>query len=319
MGLLSLRRLFRKPVSPQRKPDIQSTADNDAMRTAKQKVDRDLDKFKRIAEQQTHQEVERLKRIAEQAYLKIKQEDLRRQAEKAQQEAEEERERVRREAERAQQEAERQRERVRREAERAQQEAERTRRRKLRDFWMSLSGREFEQELATLYRQQGYEVQSTPISGDEGLDLIMRKNGEKTVVQCKSHKAPVGPAIVRELYGSMVATGADNAILACTGGFTKGVRDFAKGKPIELIAASELATMADRREDKVIREEQATSPTQISMQSANEDRVTREEQGTIQEVPRCPRCRREMRLLSDRYVKSWGCTGYPQCIGTRKG
>ena len=132
---------------------------------------------------------------------------------------------------------------ARQEAERAQQRAERARRRKLRDFWMSLSGREFEHELATLYRQQGYQVQSTPTSGDEGVDLIIRKNGEKTVVQCKAHKAPVGPAIVRELYGSMVASGADNAILACTGGFTKGVRDFAKGKPIELISASDLVRM----------------------------------------------------------------------------
>ena len=234
------------------------------------------------------QEIDRLKRIAEQAYLG---EDSRRQAERAQQEAEEERERVRREAERAQQEAERKRERARREAERAQQEAERKRRRKLRDFWMSLSGREFEHELATLYRKQGYEVQSTPTTGDGGVDLIIRKNGERIVVQCKSHKYPVGPAIVRELYGSMHHFRADSAILACTGGFTSGVRDFVKGKPIELISAPELVMMANGRED----------------------RGMPKEQGNIQEVPRCPGCRREMRLVSDRYIKFWGCTGYPGC------
>ena len=296
MCLLRLRRSSQNPVSRRYKPNRQATADISPMQNTEQKTAQDVDRFKRIVEQKNHQEVERLKRIAEQAYLAIRREDLRRQAEGAQQEAEKERERIYREAERAQQEAERKRERVRREAERVQQEAERTRRRKLRDFWMSLSGREFEQELATLYRRQGYEVQSTPTSGDEGIDLIIRKNGEKTVVQCKSHKAPVGPAIVRELYGSMVASRADNAILACTGGFTKGVRDFAKGKPIELIAASELATMADGCEDRGIREEQ----------------------GNIQEVPRCPRCRREMRLLSGRHDQYWSCTGYPRCIGTRK-
>ena len=172
-----------------------------------------------------------------------------------------------------------------------QQEAERTRRRKLRDFWMSLSGREFEQELATLYRQQGYEVQSTPTSGDEGIDLIIRKNGEKTIVQCKSHKAPVGPAIVRELYGSMVASGADNAILACTGGFTKGVRDFANGKPIELISASDLVSMADKSGGGAAYIEQVN----------------------IHSSPRCPRCRRETVLRSGRYGNVRGCTGYPRC------
>ena len=103
-----------------------------------------------------------------------------------------------------------------REAKRQQREAERTRRRKLHDYWMSLDGDEFEQELGTLYRYLGYRVESTPSSGDQGVDLILRKNGKTTVVQCKSHQAPVGPAVARELLGSLVASGADNAILACT-------------------------------------------------------------------------------------------------------
>ena len=182
------------------------------------------------------------------------------------------------------------------EDERALQEADRARRRKLRDFWMSLSGIEFERELASLYRHQGYIVQFTPTSGDQGVDLIMSKNDKTTVVQCKSHKYPVGPAVARELFGSMIHFEADNAILACTGGFTHGVWEFVEGKQIELISASELATMADGREDRGIREEQ----------------------GNMQEVPRCPRCRREMSLLSGRHDQFWSCTGYPQCIGTRK-
>ena len=128
---------------------------------------------------------------------------------------------------------------------RVQEEAERLRQKKLRDFWMSLSGTEFERELGDLFKRNGWEVQWTPASGDEGVDLILRKDGKKTVVQCKAHKAPVGPAIVRELYGSMVASGADNAILACTGGFTRGVWEFAEDKPIELISASDLMEMAD--------------------------------------------------------------------------
>ena len=129
---------------------------------------------------------------------------------------------------------------------RVQEEAERLRQKKLRDFWMSLSGTGFERELGTLYEQFGYQVASTPASGDEGVDLILIKDGKKTVVQCKAHKAPVGPAIVRELYGSMVAFGADNAILACTGGFTRGVWEFADGKPIELISTNEILHLANK-------------------------------------------------------------------------
>ena len=115
--------------------------------------------------------------------------------------------------------------------------------RKLREHWMSLSGTEFERELETLYRSLGYRVESTPSSGDQGVDLVLRKDGKTTVVQCKSHQSPVGPAIARELFGSLVHFGADNAILACTGGFTRGVKEFVRGKPIALISASDLATL----------------------------------------------------------------------------
>ena len=121
--------------------------------------------------------------------------------------------------------------------ERAQREAERARQRKLRDYWMNLSGIEFERELAALFQRRGYQVQSTPSSGDQGIDLIARKNGKTTIVQCKRHKSPVGPAIARELYGSLIASRADRAILACTGGFTRGVKEFVKDKPITLIDA----------------------------------------------------------------------------------
>ena len=122
-------------------------------------------------------------------------------------------------------------------AEWARQNAERERLRKLRDYWMNLSGIEFERELAALFQRRGYRVQSTPSSGDQGIDLVARKNGKTTIVQCKRHKSPVGPAIARELYGSLIASRADRAILACTGGFTRGVKEFVKDKPITLIDA----------------------------------------------------------------------------------
>ena len=201
----------------------------------------------------------------------------------------EETERARREAEQAQREAER----VRREAERAQWKAERARRRKLSDHWMSLGGPEFERELGTLYRHLGYRVESTPSSGDGGIDLVLRKNGKTTVVQCKSHQAPVGPAIARELLGSLVASGADDAILACTGGFTQGVRKFVRGKPITLISASELAALGESVEDRT--QDRASGP------------------------PGCPvpGCGKTMVSRMGKYGRFWGCPEYPKCRGTR--
>lgn len=158
-------------------------------------------------------------------------------------------ERVRLEAERVRWEsiweAERKRVEAEAEAEMERRQAEVARLRKQREYWMGLTGAEFERELASLFQSRGYRVESTPSSGDQGIDLIVRKSGKTTIVQCKRHKSPVGPAIARELYGSLIASRADGAILACTGGFTKGVKDFVEGKPITLVDAWDIIKVAD--------------------------------------------------------------------------
>ena len=71
-------------------------------------------------------------------------------------------------------------------------------------------------------------------SGDKGIDILIEDEDGKTIVQCKNHKNPVGPSVVRELYGVMVSEGSNYGILINSGGFTKGVIEFSSGKPIEL-------------------------------------------------------------------------------------
>ena len=149
------------------------------------------------------------------------------------------------EAKRAGFEAQRVVERKRLEAERPKKVAERAERRKRLDHWASLRGIRFERALAALFRNLGYQVRFTPVSGYQGIDLILTKDGKTTIVQCKGQKGPASPAVVRELFGSLHAfEGANHAILACTGGFTQGVKDFARGKRITLISAIEMAKMA---------------------------------------------------------------------------
>ena len=189
----------------------------------------------------------------------------------------------------ARQEAERQR----REAERAEQAVLLAEQRRREQYWESLGGIEFERELGKLYRARGYQVEFTPISGDQGVDLILRKNGKTTVIQCKAQKRPASPNVIRDLYGSMLHHKADSAILACTGGFSGNVVKFARGKPIELISAWHIARMAEESGDR--------------MQDMTED------------PPLCPKhgCGRTMVLRDGRRGMFWGCPGYPTCRGTR--
>ncbi len=163
---------------------------------------------------------------------------------------------------------------------------------------MSLGGIEFEEELGALFRQLGYRVERTPTSGDQGVDLILRKDGRTTVVQCKAHSSPVGPAIARELLGSMVAFRADDAILACTGGFTKSVWEFVQKLPqdrqIKLVSARELTSLADA----------AAALSKTEMRNA----------------PVCPAsgCGELMVMRTGYRGRFWGCPRYPDCRGTRE-
>lgn len=112
-------------------------------------------------------------------------------------------------------------------------------------YWKSLKGTKFERALARLYTKMGYSVSQTKGSGDEGIDLILSKEGKKTAVQCKGHKKSIGVSAVRDLYGAMMHFGADSAILACPAGFTKGVRKFVINKPIQLLSTTDFVEMAE--------------------------------------------------------------------------
>lgn len=116
----------------------------------------------------------------------------------------------------------------------------------LEEHWISLRDVALERELADLYQKLGYEVQVTKATGDRGIDLIIKQNGSTTIVQCKGLAKPVGVGAVRDLYGALMDSGAERAILACPAGFTQGVLAFAEDKPIDLVSASELVDMAER-------------------------------------------------------------------------
>jgi len=77
-----------------------------------------------------------------------------------------------------------------------------------------LSWRQFEQYVGEAFRRRGYAVTETGNpAGDGGIDLILRKDGQATLVQCKHWKAfKVGVQPVRELLGVVTSEGAQQAL-----------------------------------------------------------------------------------------------------------
>ncbi|OUS32020.1 hypothetical protein A9Q98_02385 [Thalassotalea sp. 42_200_T64] len=115
-----------------------------------------------------------------------------------------------------------------------------------KDPLKNITWREFEMLVGEVYKKLGYRVYETQPGADGGIDLILKRNGEKVIVQCKQWRTQkIGVKTVRELYGVMVAEGADRAIVMCSGTYTGESYVFAKGKPLELIGGTQLKGMID--------------------------------------------------------------------------
>lgn len=110
-------------------------------------------------------------------------------------------------------------------------------------FWTNLSGFAYEKEVSKLFVKQGYEVTTTKGTGDGGVDIILKRNGKITIVQCKNTKKPTGPAIVRDLYGTMINFRAHEAILVSSSGCSKEAIKFIFGKPITVMSLANLIEM----------------------------------------------------------------------------
>lgn len=173
----------------------------------------------------------------------------------------------------------------------------------------ALGWRDFERLVGEAFRRQGYAVEESGLGGaDGGIDLILSKDGQRTLVQCKQwrrRKVPVN--VVREMYGLLAHHGAHAVQIATVGGFTPDAKRFAQGKPITLIDGDTLLAMM-----RAVQARDAVSRSRIEpvMQAAKPE---------VPSAPECPRCggrmvERRNRRSGNRF---WGCSTYPDCKGTR--
>lgn len=111
------------------------------------------------------------------------------------------------------------------------------------DYWMNLNGHQFEEAVASAFRRIGYSAKVSKQGGDGGIDIVLKKDSECIAVQCKAHKTPIGPSVVRDLYGTMQHFGYKQGMLVSRSGFTGGTIDFSLGKNIQLVSLTQLLTI----------------------------------------------------------------------------
>lgn len=125
---------------------------------------------------------------------------------------------------------------------------EKLKRMRLRSYWSALNPREFEVELAELYKFLGYDVILTQATADGGVDIILEKGGGKTYVSCKKYEDKIGVIPIRELYGVMASDKVYRGIMACiTPGFTEKAIEFANKTNITLLGLWEIIQMSEKK------------------------------------------------------------------------
>lgn len=104
--------------------------------------------------------------------------------------------------------------------------------------------REFERFVKQLFEWMGYQAKLTPIAMDGGKDIILNKNGEKAIVECKRYNKPkVTRPDVQKFHSALIDCRAVKGYYVTTGEFTKPAKDYCIDKPIDLINGEELVKM----------------------------------------------------------------------------
>ncbi len=113
-----------------------------------------------------------------------------------------------------------------------------------------LDGHEFEGYVQKLFEFLGYTVVRTPLTGDQGADLIISKDGMKTVVQAKKYEGSVSNKAIQEVVAAKNYYKAEKMMVVTNSSFTKGAIDLALSNNVELWDGEKLQNIVNNLEAK---------------------------------------------------------------------
>lgn len=110
----------------------------------------------------------------------------------------------------------------------------------------TMAGVDFETYIATKLRECGFhDVCGTPASGDQGADLIAKKNGRTIIIQAKRYAGTVGNKAVQEVASAVSFYGGDEGWVITNSTFTPSARALAQKTNVRLFEGRDLERLAE--------------------------------------------------------------------------
>lgn len=144
----------------------------------------------------------------------------------------------------------------------------------------NMSGEEFEEFLEIVFRDMGYKTMLTPVTGDYGADLLIKKKGVKTVIQAKRWKSIVGVEAVQQVVASMRYYKATDAMVITNNYYSQNAINLAKVNNVRLWDRGDVIKLIKSGE--------------------------------------CPKCGADLLVRKGPYSEFLGCSNYPRCKYTEK-
>jgi HJR/Mrr/RecB family endonuclease len=112
--------------------------------------------------------------------------------------------------------------------------------------WEGFTGVVFEQFLRSIFEEWGYGVETTRTTGDQGVDLIVSKNGVRTAIQVKGYPGTsVGNAAIQEAHAGKSFYRCDSSAVITNSRYTSGAEALASSVNCHLIDAVGIRAMLD--------------------------------------------------------------------------
>lgn len=101
-------------------------------------------------------------------------------------------------------------------------------------------GLEFEHWVANALTKFGWDAQVTQGSGDQGLDVLAKKDGVSVAVQCKLYSSNVGNKAVQEVIAAKGLFSTDYACVVSNAGYTASAKELAESQKVSLLSHYDL-------------------------------------------------------------------------------